>query len=309
MTAELCTDLGDKIKTAFESLKDFGPESIIFFRPNGVELVGQDHARVVDIRFMIPASKVKETGGTYVYNSREPEIQLGVKTKVVAAALKRCSPGDKVIIGAKKGEAREFYVCCKNKGKSFLSEIVAPLLDSETEVPVNIKDKILYTCSITISSSVFHSIIGDLTTADPPVITFECDGKALRLSGEGLFSKSAVEIDDSTIVGDDDGPSAEFKPLSVSSSSIVRENFATAHMQRISKVKNISSRVTVSVIQGAPGSFEYDTPLGVLTYLVCPRTVDDIDDPRLRPPQSSEPDNKKRRFTVDYGSDGMADIE
>ena len=47
----------------------------------------------------------------------------------------------------------------------------------------------------------------------------------------------------------------------------------------------------------------------MLTYLVCPRNVDDIDDPRLRPPQLPEPPSKKRRFTVDYGSDGMEDIE
>lgn len=306
MSAELCTDLGDKIKTAFESLKDFGPESIIFFRPKGVELVGQDHARVVDIRFLITAEKIRETGGTYVYDSKEPEIQLGIRTKVVAGALKRFSPGDKVIIGAKKGEAREFYVCCKNKGKIFRSEIIAPLLASETEVPVNIKDRIEYNCSITMSSSVFHSIIGDLVTADPPVITFECDGKTLKLSGEGMFSKSAVEIGDSKVIGEESGPSAEFKSSKVVA---VRENFATAHMQRISKVKNISGRVTVSVLQGAPGSFEYDTPIGVLTYLVCPRNVDDIDDPRLRPPQSTEPVAKKRRFTVDYGSDGLEDIE
>lgn len=262
MAAELCTDIGDKIKTVFESLKDFGPESFIFFRPDCVELVGQDHARVVDIRFMMTATKIKETGGTYFYDSKEPEIQLGIKTKVVAASLKRISPGDKVIIGAKKGAAREFYVCCKNKGKSFRSEIVAPLIDADAEVPVNIKDKIVYNCSITMSSGIFHSIIGDLMTADPPVITFECDGKALKLSGEGLFSKSAVEIGDSITVGDGEGPSAEFKTLAAAG-PLVRENFATAHMQRISKVKNISNRVTISVVQGAPGSFEYDTPIGM----------------------------------------------
>lgn len=308
MSAELCTDLGEKIRTAVDSLRDFGPESIIIFRPDGVELVGRDHARVVDIRFLMPAEKVRATGGTYVYNSSEKEIQLGIRTKVVAAALKRFSPGDKVIIGAKKGVDREFYVCCRNKGKCFRSEIIAPMLETDTDVPVNIKSKITYNGAIHLNSGVFHNIIGDLMTADPPVISFDCDikGKTLKLSGEGMFSKSAVEIGDSSVVGED-APSAEFTKLEPDTKS-VHENFATSYMQRISKAKGMSTSIIISVAQGAPGSFEYDTPIGLLTYLVCPRTVDDIDDPRLRPPITDTP-SKKRRFTIDYGSDGMEDVE
>ena len=120
-----------------------------------------------------------------------------------------------------------------------------------------------------------------------------------------MFSKSAVEIGSSTGIKDEEGISADF----TKTSAIVCENFATSHMQRISKAKNMSNRVTVSVVQGAPGSFEYDTPIGLLTYLVCPRAVDDIDDPRFRPPPSAEPLCKKRRYTVDYGSDGLEDVE
>jgi hypothetical protein len=306
MTAELCTDLGDKIKIAFESTRDFGPESIIFFRPSGVELVGNDHAHVVDIRFLMSAEKIRETGGTYKYESPDPQIRLGIRTKVVAGALKRFSPGDTVIIGAKIGVDREFYVVCKNKGKLFRSEIVAPLLDVESDVPVNLKDKISYNCSITMGSNVFHSIIGDLLTADPPVINFTSDGKTLKMSGEGRFSKSAVEIGDSTTIGDDGGPSAEFAKRTNIKDEVC-ENFATTHLQRISKSKNISNRITISVIQGAPASFDYDTPIGTLSYLVCPRTVEDIDDPRLRPPVDTQP-AKKKRFTIDYGSDGMEDV-
>lgn len=331
MSAELCTDQGDRIKTALESLKDFGPESIIVFRRNEVELIGQDHAKVVDIRLLLPADKIKETGGYYKYDCADDKIELGIRTKVVATALKRFSPGDRVVIGARRGVQREFYVSCKNKGKNFTSEIIAPVVGgpdgTQMVATPSVSGMFKYNGSIIMNSAMFHSIVGDLITAEPPVIMFDCDGKTLRLSGEGMFSKSCVEIGDSKVIaagsdrkklGDDDDDddkkqhqrnTAVFQK-EVPGSWAVHESYATCHLQRIAKAKNMAPRITLSIAQGVPASFEYDTPIGRLTYIVCARTVEDIDDPKFKgPEQPTDPAKKRRRFAIsdpvsEFDSDG-----
>lgn len=330
MSAELCTDQGDRIKTALESLKDFGPESIIVFRPSEVELIGQDHAHVVDIRFILPADKIRETGGYYKYDCPDDKIELGIRTKVVATALKRFSPGDRVIIGARKDVQREFYVSCKNRNKNFTSEIVAPMVGgpdgTQMTATPNVSGMFKYNGSIIMNSSMFHSIIGDLITAEPPVIMFDCDGRTLRLSGEGMFSKSCVEIGNSNVISDpgaqikknkDDDDEEDKKRRNTAvfqkespGSWAVHESYATCHLQRIAKAKNMAPRISLSIAQGVPASFEYDTPIGRLTYIVCARNTEDIDDPKFKGPEEpKDPAKKKRRFAVsdpvpEFDSDG-----
>lgn len=330
MSAELCTDQGDRIRTAFESFKDFGYESIIFFRPHEVELVAQEHSRVVDIRLVLPADKIRETGGSYTYNCTDPQIELGIRTKVVATALKRFSPGDRVVIGARKGEQREFYIKCHNKNKDFTAEIVAPILDSTALITPQLRGVFKYAGSIIIGSAAFHCIIGDLLTADPPVIEFDCDGSALKVTGEGMFSSSCVQIGQARVFGDsppktDEDKSSDDKRNAVFVRDVsmpawnVKRSYATLHLSRIAKAKNMSGKITISLSQQFPASFEYDTPIGRLTYLVCARVIDDIDDPKLKPPRNllskdSEPPAKRGRFEVnepvaEYDSDGFGGEE
>ena len=340
MSAELCTGQGDRIKTALESLKDFGPESIIVFRREEVELIGQDHAHVVDIRLLLPADKIRETGGYYRYDCADDQIELGIRTKVVATALKRFSPGDRVVIGARRGTQREFYVSCKNGGKNFTSEIVAPMVGGVDGTRMvanpNVSGMFKYNGSIIMNSAMFHSIVGDLITAEPPVIVFDSDGGTLRLSGEGMFSRSCVEIGDSKVIAEltPDRKGKEKKKMAgeeedeeedtekqrhrntavfqkvAPGSWDVHESYATCHLQRIAKAKNMSPRITLSIAQGVPASFEYDTPIGKLTYIVCARTVEDIDDPKFKGPgEPKDPAKKRRRFAVsepvsEFDSDG-----
>lgn len=310
MSAELCTEQGDRIKTALESLKDFGSESVIFFRPDGVELVGKDNAGVVDIRLVMPAQKIRSTGGSYAYDCPDPQIELGIRTKVVATALKRFSPGDRVIIGARKGVQREFYISCRNKGKNFTSEIVAPAVENMERVIPNVTGVFRYEGSIVMNSAAFHSIVGDLLTAEPPVIMFDCDGRSLRLSGEGIFSKSSVDIGDSRLIPEDTRQQNAATFQRSSSTWAVHESYATNHLQRIAKAKNMSPKITLSIQQNVPASFEYDTPIGKLTYIVCARVAEDIDDPKFKGPAAPAPERKRKRFTVtetpaEYDSDGL----
>ena len=301
MSVELCTDQGDRIRTAFESFKDFSFESVIIFRPNEVELVAQEHSQVVDIRLILSADKIRETGGYYRYESTEPQMELGIRTKIVADVLKRYTPGGRVLIGARRGKEREFYVTCRNPDKTFTSKIVAPMVGS-TERP-DLRGVFKYSGSIYMNSSVFHGIIGDLLTANPPVITFDCDGESLKLSGEGMFSKSVVRIGGNAVKEESEEETVNAGALfekGTAAFSVLR-SYATLHLHRIAKANKMSSRICISLSPDFPASFEYDTPIGKLTYFVAARNVDDIDDPKLKAPDSGlegDPNSKKRRFTV-----------
>jgi len=209
-------------------------------------------------------------------------------------------------------------------------------------VTPNLRGIFKYAGSIVMGSGAFHCIIGDLLTADPPVIEFECDGSSLKVAGEGMFSKSCVRIGQARVFGPSGpaGPAGTVKEEKASSDEEdvetmsptekrqaefhrdlsqlaatwnVRRSYATLHLSRIAKAKNMSSKITISLSQEFPASFEYDTPIGRLTYLVCARSVEDIDDPKLKAPGSgSLPAIKRARFAVkepeaEFDSDGMCD--
>jgi hypothetical protein len=264
MSTELSTDQGDRIRTAFESMKDFGTEGVIVFTRESVEIIGQDRAKLVDVRFSILSSKIRETGGDYGYAGGEPFIRLGIRTKAVSSALKRFSQGDIVAIGANIGNTYELHVSCRSEGRKFVCKLVAPD-PLEDLPPTSALRSIKYKGSITMSSTVFHSIIGDLSTSDAEMIEIRCDGRDLKFSAKGLFSKTSVTIQDANVIqglSDNNGQQDSWD---------VCESFSTIHLQRIAKAKNIAPRIIVSIGSNLPAMFEYETPIGLLTYLVCPR--------------------------------------
>jgi hypothetical protein len=293
--AYLVTEYGDKFKIAFESIKDIGSEGIIFFRPDVVEIVGKDHAGIVDIRLILPASKIRNTTkGVYYYESSSPEIKVGIYTKAIAATLKRICPGDILTLGIDMSMPKELYIACTGDHKKFRANIISLVITEQNDVPPNILDSIKSEKSILIDSSTFHNIIGDLTISDPPVISFECYKRGIRLTGEGFFSTNSDEM--GTIETTENPPP--------------KTSFATDHLICISKAKNISGMMKIGISSRQLGVFEYNTTIGTLTFIVSPRVSDDIDDPKKIPPasDSANRDLKRQRFTLDYGSEGTVDI-
>jgi hypothetical protein len=54
-SAKLVTGQGDRLKSVFESIRDFIGECRLVFREDNVEFIGQDSASVVIFRCIIPA--------------------------------------------------------------------------------------------------------------------------------------------------------------------------------------------------------------------------------------------------------------
>ena len=195
MSARFSTDQGTWLKAIFESVRDFIGEGQFFFREDGLELLGQDKARVVLVRYSLPKQRITASGGSYAFESAEP-ISVGIKTKVFATVLKCANPGDTVCLEISPAVPGRLIFTCRNGAKQSRWEIVTPQVLEEDEVDPGAVDSLEYSGSVTMPSVLFHEMMRDLSTADSPTIRLNCDGSKLALSAEGLMARVRFEIAD-----------------------------------------------------------------------------------------------------------------
>jgi proliferating cell nuclear antigen PCNA len=286
MSVKLTTDQGDRLRTAFETMRDFVSEAKFVFGPAGLELVGQDYANVVLVRYTITAAKLKETGGSYAYDSKDP-IVAGVNPKIIASCLKCSAPGDTVSLEIDPKIPNRIIFRCFNGSKNSRWEIVTPELaesqDESTDRQIGSED-LVYSGSVTMASNAFHDMIRDLSTTEATVVTVKCDATSLALSADGFMSKASFEICAEATFERKDADSSAW-PISVS--------YALVFLQRVAKAKNISSHITMHLRRDYPMAVVYDSPVGPLVYVIAPR--DESSDDSVVISQKQDP-NKKRKI-------------
>jgi hypothetical protein len=294
MTARCETDQGDRLKAALESLRDFLNECVFKFLPEGIELIGQDRAKVVAIRYMLPASKLRETGG--LYECSVPKgIEVGIKTKAVANCLKCSTAGDVVSIGVEPQAPGKLVIMCRNVSKVSRWEVITPTVPDDDTSAVDI-ESLKFSGTVTMPSSLFHDMVRDLATAEEPTVRLYCDGKRLVLSSNGSMTNMTFELNSG-----DDHTNTQFRESAGETARWpVDEIYPLAFLQKIAKAKNICSRISVHLRPNFPAAFVYDSPIGSLTYLVAPRE-EDPESARVRvkippplPTLPAIPRNKKR---------------
>ena len=269
----MSTDQGDRLKTAFESMRDFVNEIRLTFKKDGMELLGQDKGHVVLVRYMLPAKKIRDTGGSYEHNAADT-VEVGLRTKLVANVLKCSSPGDTVSLSVDPSIPDRLVFTCQNGAKVSRWEIVTPSvadddLDSEETV-----ERLHYSGSVTMSSALFHDMIRDLSTADALTVKMCCDGTRLVLSSEGLMTRVSFEVVDCR--GGVQQKTAATFSRNNDGAWPVCESHGITFLQRIAKAKNICSRMTIHMKPDFPTAFVYDSPIGTLTYIVAPRDEEDL---------------------------------
>lgn len=368
MSAKLVTGQGDKLKSVFESIRDFIGECRLIFREENVEFIGSDSANVVVFRCLIPAKNVRAVGGSYEFHSKKP-IDVDVKTKEIATRLRCSSPRDIITfeIDPALPNCLVFIVQNLESSKYSRAEITLPM-PMEDKIDADGVDSLEWFGSITMSSALFHDMIRDIASTDPnpPIVELYCDGYLLRLTAKGVISKvsftiadksqqqqqqtpaitpalvtsHAVKDDSSSSASDSDNdsdsgseseenttpeamPGVHFERSKAHEHWPVKETYPIVFLQRVAKAKNVCSKITVHVRPGYPVAFEYDSQIGVLTYIISPRDADDIGDPSQlstgvvkRPPPAMssrdlakiQPLNKRGRRTrpmeVEEGDDG-----
>lgn len=294
VNASLVTNQGDRLRTAFDSMKDFGPDGVIIFRKLNIEIIGEDNGNVVDVRLVMPVEKIVDTGGTYVFNMKDnEEIEIGIRIREIANILKRITPGDYVTIEVNQGTSHELTIMCKNNSKIFETNVLTHNLPDWDIVSLNGMSSLKYNGSIVLESSMFHSIIGDLVTTGSSTVSIAFNGKTIELKAQTRFTQARVEVggnQESITVFD---LTKDDKPWRV------EQFFSIDHLQHISKAKNAGAHLSISIAEDAPGCFFYDTPIGKLCYIVCPKEVVDDD---IYPPA------KKKKYCIDYGSEGVHEI-
>jgi len=272
----MTTDQGDRLRTAFETMRDFVSEAKFVFNSSGLDLIGQDYANVVLVRYSITAALLKETGGSYVYDSPVP-IVVGVKPKVISSCLKCSAPGDTISLEITPSAPNRIVYRCFNSSKNSRWEIITPEL-VEQPPPQTFADDMSFSGSITMSSNSYYDMIRDLATTESPEVSVKCDLNKLVLSANGFMSKVSFEISaDAVFVRRDKNPA----------SWPICATFALVFLQRVAKAKNICPQIVIRLKNDYPISLSYESPIGILQYVIAPRDEQDSNDPVI---------SKKRRI-------------
>ena len=282
----------------FESIRDYISECWLFFREDGAEFVGQDSAKVVVFRYVIEAKCIRTLGGSYEFDSPRP-IEVNVKTRSIAAHLRCSSPRDMITFAIDPLVPDRLIFSVQNSEKYSRAEIVLPSPD----VPAIDTDEIeslQWNGAVTMSSSLFHDMIRDLSSADPnpPLVHLYCDGYTFSLTANGLLSKVVFTVTDrqkeeedakkKNDGGDGDDHTVSFKRKDTGLWP-VSAMYPISFMQRVIKAKNVCSKVSIHVRGDYPVAFVYHTQIGVLTYIITPRVEDDIGEPGPPPGSLKRP--------------------
>jgi proliferating cell nuclear antigen PCNA len=281
MSAKCETDQVDRLKAALESLRDFVHECSLRFNPAGMEIIGHDRANVIAISYVLPASRFKETGGSYECPST---VEVGIKTKLMATCLKCSTIGDVVSLGIEPDTPGRIVVICRNVSKVSRWEIVTPILSDDEERITS--QGLEFSGSITLPTNLFHEMVRDLTTADVDTVRLYCDGARLLMIADGPMTKMTFELHS----GDHRGNTKfeEGKDIAAGRAKWpVDELYPLIFLQKIAKAKNICNRITIHLRPNFPAAFVYDSSIGILTYLVAPRV--DADIPKTQCPAPMTP--------------------
>lgn len=280
----------------------------MIFRPDNVEFIGQDNARVVVFRYIIQAKNIKSLGGVYEFESPR-NIEVSVKTRSIAAHLRCSSPRDTITFEIDPNLPDRLVFKVQNSEKDSRAEIVLPSPDGPM-VDTEDYDQFRWNGMITMSSSLFHDMIRDLSAADPypPLVHLDCDGYTFRLTADGLMSKVVFTVVDKqnqqppsatppqpvkTEKPKEEGGEGEEKEpqngevedaatLGVlfkragSNGWPVSASYPISFMQRVVKAKNVCGKISICVRENYPIAFVYHTQIGMLTYIITPRVEDDM---------------------------------
>lgn len=292
MSAKLVTNQGDRLKAVFESIRDYIAECRIVFREVGMEFVGQDSAKVVVFRYVIVAKSIRAVGGTYTFNSPTPTIEVSAKTRAIAAHLRCSSPRDIISFEIDPAVPDRLIFNVQNNDKNSRAEIVLPMSNGpNADVEF---DSFKWYGAVTMSSSLFHDMIRDLSSVDPepPLVALYCDGYTFRLTAEGLLSRVTFTVSDrqqqQQQQEDDGGGGVSFKRNDAGRWPVAA-TYPISFMQRVAKAKNVCGKISILLRAEYPVACVYDTQIGMLTYIISPRVEEDIGDPTPPPGANKRP--------------------
>jgi len=231
MAVELVCDQGDRLRLVLESVHDFAGEARITFRQQGIEIVGQDTAHVVGVRYVLTSKKIREIGGSYEFSNPESPgtpIDVGIRTKVVAGCLKCSPPGDTVSIRIDPAIRGKLILVSRNATKITRWEIVTPTI-SDDDIDSGSLESLHYSGSITMSSGFFHDMLRDLSTANSSTVKLYCDGTRLVLTSDGLMAKVSFEVANT---GDTKSSSEEMTKTTTMSPSDADDDEKTVNTDR-----------------------------------------------------------------------------
>lgn len=232
-------------KDSLTAIAQIIDEAVFKFKPEGIELVAADRAKVAAVDFKLK----KEAFDEY---KCDKEVGVGLNFDNLLKVVKRIRKTEDMEIKINEEENRVEIVA---KGKS-TRVFALPILDiSEEELPPI--EKLQFSAKVNVETEVVKEGIEDADTIADSVV-FQTSGSEFVMLAEGDSSKVELKIDNNQ------DPSLEIE-------GEAKARYPVDYLKKFMKASNLSERVTISFGTDYPMKLEFDAENVYLAFILAPR--------------------------------------
>ncbi len=233
------------LKDSLSAIAEIIDEAVLRFKPEGVELVAADRAKVAAIDFKLGRDAFEE------YEC-DKEIGIGANLAALLKVIKRIKKTEDIEIKINEEENR---IEIKAKSKSVRS-FALPILDiSEEELPPI--EKLQFSAKADVDVEIVKEGIQDADTIADSVV-FEISSEGFKMLAEGDSSKVELVVDSST------DPSILIEGEG-------KARYPIDYLKKFMKASGLGDRVTVQLSNDYPMRMEFNTDIVKLALILAPR--------------------------------------
>jgi proliferating cell nuclear antigen len=233
------------LKDSIDAIAQIIDEAVFKFKPQGIELLAADRAKVAAIDFKLPKDAFEE------YKC-EKEIGVGLNLANLQAILKRTVNADELEIKLNEKENKLEFIA---KGKSIRSFSI-PILDlSEEELPPI--DKLQFSAKAEVDIDIVKQGIDDANTIADSVV-LQTTKNEFKMLAEGDSSRVELKIDKEI-------------DSSLEVEGEARARYPIDYLKKIMKAASLVDRVTIRLGTDYPMKIEFPSEKVYLAMVLAPR--------------------------------------
>lgn len=232
-------------KDSLTAIAQIIDEAIFKFKPEGIELVAADRAKVAAVDFKIS----KEAFDEY---ECEKEINVGLNLDNLLKVVKRIKKTEDMEIKINEEENRVEIIA---KGRSTRT-FALPILDlSEEELPPI--EKLQFSAKVEIETEIVEEGIDDANTIADSVV-FQITSSQFVMLAEGDSSKVELKVDNS-------------QDPSLTLEGEAKARYPVDYLKKFMKASKLSDRIVISFGTDYPMKLEFNTDSVYLAFILAPR--------------------------------------
>ncbi len=232
-------------KDSLTAIAQIIDEAVFKFKPEGIELIAADRAKVAAVDFKLKKEAFDE------YECKK-EVDVGLNLDNLLKVVKRVKKTENMEIRVNEEENRVEIIA---KGRSTRT-FALPILElSEEELPPI--EKLQFSAKVEIETEIVEEGIEDADTIADSVV-FQASGKEFTMLAEGDSSKVQLKVD-----------SSQDPELVIEGEAKAR--YPVDYLKKFMKASSISNRVKISFGTDYPMKLEFDAESVHLAFILAPR--------------------------------------